>query len=150
MIAENSPKIDRRGFIGAVFMAVSLVLSFGTAAVYGLRYLFGRQSRPPTVNVLVASLNDIPAEASRTYKDLSGRKFLLVHSGDGIQAFDTTCTHLGCQVFWRAQEQKFHCPCHEGYFDADGRPIQGPPVTPLRRLPVEIRGKSIFVEMTEA
>ncbi len=64
MVSEVDLKLDRRGFIGTVFMAAGLLLSFGTAAVYGLRYLFGRQSRPPAINVLVASIGDIPLGAS--------------------------------------------------------------------------------------
>jgi Rieske Fe-S protein len=150
MAAEGAESIDRRSFLATLFMGAGLVLSFGTAALYGLRYLFGRQSRPPTVNILVGSVSDISPGSSRTLTDLVGRKFLLVNSSGNIQAFDTTCTHLGCQVFWRAKQKRFHCPCHDGYFDEGGRPVAGPPPTPLRRLPVEIRGNSIFVEMTEA
>ncbi len=131
-------------------MFVGLALSYGTALVYGLRYLFGRQNPPRMIQVLSAALSEIPDGGSRLARDLSGRKFLLVRSGGRVRAFSTTCTHLGCQVFWQEDKKIFFCPCHDGVFDADGNPIAGPPPTPLAQYPVEVRGASIFVTMPEA
>lgn len=133
-----------------IAMAAGLVISYGTAAIYGLRYLFGSQKPPRQVQVLSAALSDVPDGESLLAKDLSGQKFLLVRSDDGVRAFSTTCTHLGCQVHWKPEEKIFFCPCHDGVFDADGNPVKGPPPTPLAQYPVEIRGASIFVSMPEA
>ena len=33
-------------------------------------------------------------------------------------AFSQKCTHLGCVVYYEADEERWHCPCHEGNFDA--------------------------------
>lgn len=131
-------------------MAGGLLVSYGTAAVYGLRYLFGRQLPPRMTQVLVGSLNDIPDGGSILSQDLSGRKFLLVRANDSVRAFSTACTHLGCQVYWQGEKKVFFCPCHNGFFDADGKPTEGPPPTPLARYPVEVRGASVFVTMPEA
>lgn len=133
-----------------IAMAAGLVVSYGIAAIYGLRYLFGRQKPPRQVQVLSAALSDIPDGESLLGKDLSGRKFLLVRSGDGVRAFSTTCTHLGCQVHWKSEDKAFICPCHDAVFNGDGKPVKGPPPTPLAQYPVEIRGSSIFVSMPEA
>jgi Rieske Fe-S protein len=75
---------------------------------------------------------------------------MLVRSGDSIRAFSTTCTHLGCQVYWKSEDKTFFCPCHDGVFDAEGNPVSGPPPTPLAQNPVNVRGSSIFVSMPEA
>ena len=131
-------------------MAAGLVVSYGTAVIYGLRYLFGRQRPPRQVQVLSAALSDVPDGESLLTKDLSGRKFMLVRSGKSVRAFSTTCTHLGCQVHWKPEEKSFICPCHDAVFDADGKPVKGPPPTPLAQYPVEIRGASIFVSMPGA
>jgi Rieske Fe-S protein len=48
--------------------------------------------------------------------------------------FSSVCPHLGCSVRWAEESQSFECPCHSGRFDADGRPIAGPPTKPLVRL----------------
>jgi hypothetical protein len=36
-------------------------------------------------------------------------------------AFSQKCTHLGCVVYYEADEHRWHCPCHEGNFDARDR-----------------------------
>jgi cytochrome b6-f complex iron-sulfur subunit len=46
----------------------------------------------------------------------------------------------GCVVFYEADEHRWHCPCHEGNFDAEtGDVISGPPLRPLGRIDVETR-----------
>ena len=136
--------------MATLFMLGGLIVSYGTAAVYGLRYLFGRQRPPRTTQVLIGSLGDIPDGGSHLARDLTGRKFLLVRAGGAVRAFSTACTHLGCQVYWQGEKKAFFCPCHNGYFDAEGNPSSGPPPTPLARYPVEVRGASVFVTMPEA
>ncbi|MDA1000327.1 MAG: Rieske (2Fe-2S) protein [bacterium] len=155
MSASESPsvpeeKLKRRGVMITLAMAAGLVASYGTAAFYGLRYLFGRQAPARKINVLVAALTDVPEGGSLLREDLAGRKFLLVRRGASVRAFSTTCTHLGCQVHWKPEKKIFFCPCHDGVFDADGNPVSGPPPSPLAQSPVEIRGSSIFVSMPEA
>lgn len=143
-------KLERRGAMITFAMVAGLAVSYGTAALYGLRYLFGRQEPARKINVLVAALSDVPEGGSLLREDLSGRKFLLVRRERNVRAFSTTCTHLGCQVHWKPEEKIFFCPCHDGVFDADGNPVSGPPPSPLAQSPVEIRGSSIFVSMSEA
>lgn len=142
--------VGRRGALGLLFMVGGLIVSYGTAAIYGLRYLFGRQQGPRSVQVLSAALADVPDGGSLLSRDLANQKFLLVRNGDQIRAFSTTCTHLGCQVFWKPEDKTFICPCHNAVFDGDGKPVLGPPPTPLAQYPVEIRGSSIFVTMPGA
>lgn len=60
-------------------------------------------------------------------------------------AYDRLCTHLLCPVIPQPEDQQFHCPCHEGYFDlATGRPLAGPPQRPLARITLEIRNGTIY------
>ena len=142
--------LERRSAIITLSMIAGLAVSYGTATIYGLRYLFGRQSPPRKVQVLVASVSDVPEGGSIVREDLAGQKFLLVKASGDIRAFSTSCTHLGCQVHWKPGDKTFFCPCHDGVFDADGNPVSGPPPTPLAQTPVKIRGSSIFVTMREA
>jgi Rieske Fe-S protein len=66
---------------------------------------------------------------------------VLLRVGDEeVVAFSQKCTHLGCVVFFEAEEDRWHCPCHEGNFAArTGEVLSGPPVRPLGRIDVEIR-----------
>ncbi len=65
---------------------------------------------------------------------------LLRVSDDRVVAFSQKCTHLGCVVYFEPDEDRWHCPCHEGNFEAaTGAVISGPPTRPLGRIDVEIR-----------
>ena len=57
-----------------------------------------------------------------------------------VVAFSQKCTHLGCVVYYQAEEERWHCPCHEGSFNTrTGAVLSGPPTRPLGRIDVEIR-----------
>jgi Rieske Fe-S protein len=57
-----------------------------------------------------------------------------------VVAFSQKCTHLGCVVYFDPEEDRWHCPCHEGNFVArTGAVISGPPPRALGRIDVEIR-----------
>lgn len=62
-----------------------------------------------------------------------------------VVAFSQKCTHLGCVVYFEAEEDRWHCPCHEGNFEPrTGAVISGPPPRPLGRIDVEIRDDTIW------
>jgi Rieske Fe-S protein len=62
-----------------------------------------------------------------------------------VVAFSQKCTHLGCVVYFEAEEDRWHCPCHEGNFEPrTGAVISGPPPRPLGRIAVEIRDDAIW------
>lgn len=56
-----------------------------------------------------------------------------------FRALSAVCTHLGCNVRWRPEDSKFACPCHAGFYDANGDVISGPPPRPLRQLETRVR-----------
>jgi Rieske Fe-S protein len=65
---------------------------------------------------------------------------LLRVSDSEVVAFSQKCTHLGCVVYFEADHDRWHCPCHEGNFEAvTGEVISGPPERPLGKIDVEIR-----------
>ena len=44
---------------------------------------------------------------------------VLLRVGDtDVVAFSQKCTHLGCVVYYESDEDRWHCPCHEGNFEA--------------------------------
>jgi menaquinol-cytochrome c reductase iron-sulfur subunit len=67
-------------------------------------------------------------------------------ASDGrLTTFSSICPHLGCSVRWAEATATFECPCHSGRFDADGRPIAGPPTKPLVRLEHKVESGKLLV-----
>lgn len=72
---------------------------------------------------------------------------LIKKNDDGSYlAFVAVCTHLDCNVVYLAEQRKFFCACHEGWYDENGQNIGGPPPRPLRQLIVEIEGENMIVK----
>lgn len=58
------------------------------------------------------------------YKDETGH----------LHFMSATCTHLAGVVHWNSAEKSWDCPCHGSRFDCQGRVIEGPAVTSLKRI----------------
>ncbi|MFH1746103.1 MAG: Rieske 2Fe-2S domain-containing protein, partial [Planctomycetota bacterium] len=65
-----------------------------------------------------------------------------------LRAFDSKCTHAGCNVEF--QGDKIFCHCHGGTYDLDGKNIAGPPPRPLTELAVVEDEGQLFVLRPEA
>ncbi len=64
--------------------------------------------------------------------------FLVWDGAQTVRALSATCTHLGCQVGWDGQANKFRCPCHGGVYAPDGAVVEGPPPRPLDKIEARI------------
>lgn len=75
--------------------------------------------------------------------------FLTATVEGGVRALSATCTHLGCRVSWKAEADRFECPCHQGAYDRDGRVMAGPPPAPLPAVAarVDLAADEIHVEI---
>lgn len=66
----------------------------------------------------------------------------------GFVAYHSTCTHLGCQVYFSIgstpagnfPEGVIYCPCHQGAFDPfrNAKVVYGPPPSPLPKVPIRV------------
>lgn len=83
--------------------------------------------------------------AGRVEIEFAGEPAEVVRTASGVVARSLMCSHFGCRVQWQPQAGRYHCPCHDGAFDRDGRPLSGPPTLPLRLLPAEVSGGTILV-----
>ncbi len=90
----------------------------------------------------IVPLADVPVGETHLFHYPTGADpaVLLRLAEDEVVAFSQKCTHLGCVVFFEVEEDRWHCPCHEGNFDArTGEVLSGPPTRPLGRIDVEVR-----------
>jgi Rieske Fe-S protein len=136
--AASEDEITRREFArylvaGAGVMAAG---NLGLAAWTQLRTINTGDPRP------VVALADVAVGDTHLFRYPTDRDpaILLRVADRGVVAFSQKCTHLGCVVFYQPDEERWHCPCHEGNFATlTGDVISGPPPRPLGRIDVEIR-----------
>jgi cytochrome b6-f complex iron-sulfur subunit len=131
----------RRQFLqlGLGVLALSVVGEAGWIVLNGLKP--GAEAPPQPVEVQVG---DIPVGGT---KDIlyGTHPAIVMHREDGFLVLSLVCTHLGCIVKWDPAAEAFHCPCHAGHFDKNGRVLSGPPPAPLERLAFKQSGEKIIV-----
>jgi Rieske Fe-S protein len=70
---------------------------------------------------------------------------------DDFIALSSICPHLGCRVHWESHNNRFFCPCHNGVFDPQGKPVSGPPKAAeqeLSQYPLKIEGGLLYIAMS--
>ena len=154
---KSSDRAERRSFLER---SSSAVMAFGLVSGYGLfTALIGHFLFPSRRNErqwqFVSDLARIRAGESLSYESPAGERVVitrLAETGDGgdFIALSSVCPHLGCQVHWELQNERFFCPCHNGAFDASGRPTEGPPGDAgqaLSRYPLKVENGLLFIEV---
>jgi Rieske Fe-S protein len=46
---------------------------------------------------------------------------------------------------YMAEQRKFFCACHDGWYDEFGSNIGGPPPKPLRQLFISVEGEELII-----
>jgi cytochrome b6-f complex iron-sulfur subunit len=132
---------SRRQFIqlGLGVLGLSVVGEAGWAVMQGLKA--GAKVAPPPTEVQVG---DIPVGGTKDI--LYGTDpAIVMRQAEGFLVLSLVCTHLGCIVKWDPDKGAFHCPCHAGTFDKNGRVTGGPPPAPLEKLAFKQAGDKIIV-----
>lgn len=139
---EPSIKVSRRA---ALWLTSRLALVGGLVGGYGMfAWISGRFMLPPRAGRLhqlfVARAADLRAGDTVLYRTPEGRTVNITRRATAGTAADfialsSTCPHLGCQVTWEEQNDRYFCPCHNGTFNADGVATGGPPGDAGQSLP---------------
>ncbi len=80
-------------------------------------------------------------------KNTSVGEVLLVKTsvpGD-LVAVNPICTHAGCTVEWKADTNKFVCPCHGSEFGVAGKVEKAPATTALKTYAVKVEGEKVLI-----
>ena len=131
---EEKHGADRRGFLknaSKAAMAAGLVGGYGGFAIVAGRYLYPASSNE-VMWQFVKEVDGIELGEAIRYRGPSGETINITRMGrsgdaDDFIALSSTCPHLGCQVRWEEQNNRFFCPCHNGVFDPSGKATGGPP-----------------------
>jgi nitrite reductase/ring-hydroxylating ferredoxin subunit len=153
----SPPPEDRRGFLArtsSLLMAGGVIASYGTLGVMAGRYLY--PSKPRTmVWLFVSETARLKPGDALSYRSPAGQPITITRrdetgSPDDFLALSSTCPHLGCQVHWEAQNNRFFCPCHNGVFSPDGKATAGPPAEAgqsLSHYPLKVENGLLFIEV---
>jgi Rieske Fe-S protein len=122
-IRRSTSRFSRRAllFLGSLFFLYPLV-----------RFVNHRVPRKPKLVEVSGTLND--------GGHLARDGFILFAEKDRIWAVSRSCTHLGCRVNYKEEENILECPCHQSRFAKDGALLRGPAKRALQHYPVEIKG----------
>jgi nitrite reductase/ring-hydroxylating ferredoxin subunit len=141
--AAGEEEVTRREFARYLALGSGVIAAgtLGIAAWTQLRTINHGEPRP------IVALDAVPVGGTHLfqYPTSSDPAILLRTAADEVVGFSQKCTHLGCVVFFQSSENRWHCPCHEGNFEArTGAVISGPPTRPLGRIALEIRDGTIW------
>ena len=154
---EPTPDVARRNFLTAtstLAMGGGLAAGYGCFGVYAGRYLFPSAGGDVAWQ-FVAVAKEMKLGESKEYIGPTGAKVVVARQGEGETAADfvalsSVCPHLGCQVHWEPQNDRFFCPCHNGVFDPQGAPVEGPPASAnqhLVRFPLKVEEGLLYIEV---
>jgi Rieske Fe-S protein len=160
--ARSEPVSDRRDFLSTastVVMAGGLVAGYGTFVAMAGRYVFPTEVETPWL--FVAEANSIQPGESLAFDSPTGVKVTIARGAtdganrpaatDDFIALSSVCPHLGCRVHWELNNGRFFCPCHNGVFDPQGKPLSGPPKAAgqeLSRYPIKVEGGLLYIAMS--
>ncbi len=125
--------VTRRKFQHVSVLVFPIVYGLGVLAA-AVRYLSPLPRRPRDKKLdldQTASYFEKP-NASPIEVEFNGLKVFVLHDGERIRAFDSTCTHLDCSVAWKGERGRFVCPCHGAEFSRDGSVEEKPATSPLK------------------
>ncbi len=141
MSMDQEKKISRRDWLASVLMGAGLLASYGTLAWQTVSFLLPGKAEAKKRKLFAGRIESYPQNSVQTFSDLQGNEILVKRDQSGFRAFSSTCPHLGCRVRWKAENDRFFCPCHRGVFNPDGIAIAGPPADGnqnLAQVPIEV------------
>ncbi len=155
--ADSSATTERRRTFlerwPSALMGFGLVAGYGMFASFIAQFLFPSHKKRHAPQY-VTDLGSFAQGQSMTYVSPAGERIVVTRVAEtgGVEDFialSSVCPHLGCQVHWESQNNRFFCPCHNGAFDPEGNPIAGPPKDAnqaLSRYQLHVENGLLFID----
>jgi cytochrome b6-f complex iron-sulfur subunit len=137
--------ITRRKFLNTLFGG--WIIAFSSGSLYALlKFSFPTLGKEPDFVVLNAKdFLDIPDNSVKPFA-WGGKLGLFIKRPDGkTSALKGVCTHMECNITYKPEDRKFYCACHKGWFDENGKNIEGPPPKPLEFFDSTVEGDKLII-----
>ena len=148
---------ERRRFLSVASttaMSAGLIGGYGAFALISGRFLYPARPAERGWQFVIEEAR-VPVGESLVYRTPTGETINITRkaregAASDFIALSSICPHLGCQVYWESQNNRYFCPCHNGVFDAEGVGTEGPPGDAGQSLPryeLKVEGGMLFVEV---
>ena len=118
----------RRNFLEKLGKISFFGVLAGTLTSSG-RFLLPNVLYEPPTRFTIGTAEEFPPDSTTFVEE---HRLFIFRRPEGLYAISSVCTHLGCNVRWSAEENRFNCPCHGSIFDSNGLVVRGPAPKPLK------------------
>ena len=124
----------RREFLNEIAGGALGIAGLGSMAVTYLYLSPNVLFEPPTM--FRAGNPDLYPLDSVTF--LQDQQVYIVRTAQGFYAVSAVCSHLGCIMQWKPEDNLIACPCHGSKFQSDGTKVAGPAPRPLPHFAISL------------
>jgi Rieske Fe-S protein len=137
--------LTRRSFLNTLLGGWLASFLFGVTYALG-RFAYPTLGKEPDFVVLnAAEYMDILPNTTKAFA-WGGKLGLIFKRADNkVVALKGVCSHMECNVVYKPESRRFYCPCHKGWFDENGKNVEGPPPKPLEFFEYRIEAGKLIV-----
>lgn len=136
---------ERRDFLGKAVGGIGAFVAVG--ALYPVvKYIIppAEKEAKEQDEIVVGKASEVPPDSGKIYQ-FNKDKVIVVNNGGKLSAVSAVCTHLGCLVQWKADENVIYCACHSARYEDNGQIISGPQPLPLAQYSVRVDGDDLVI-----
>jgi Rieske Fe-S protein len=141
----NYSLVTRRTFLNSLFGG--WLVAFFSGTLFSLmKFAFPTLGKEPDFVVLnQKDFTDLPNNSIKRFAWGGTVGFYFKKADGSILALKGVCSHMDCNVDYKAAEKRFYCSCHQGWFDENGKNIAGPPPKPLEIFDIMEEGEKLII-----
>jgi cytochrome b6-f complex iron-sulfur subunit len=129
--------IDRRKFMKFLGVLVGIV----TAAPV-------RLARAKSIALPLDKVEQLQLPGGSVILKIKDKEVLFIRDTDTtVRALDPACTHKGCKVAFKKEDNKIECPCHQSAFDPEGKLLRGPASSNLKNYGAKLEENQVIFSM---
>ncbi|MEZ5428887.1 MAG: Rieske (2Fe-2S) protein [Pyrinomonadaceae bacterium] len=154
---ETSARPDRRKFLSLIPLGVFGVIA-GSLGLASKRFLEPQNVSAASENwKILGAVSEIGGEEpiaktvtvesqtgwSKTIEDMT----VYVLPKHDNKVLSSVCPHEGCPITWDAERKNFLCPCHDSFFQDDGKRLSGPAQSDLTAMETKVENGKLQIKV---